>query len=94
MYYGRNGWCDGQDVKPLVYDITKALLPQLPSVTNKYRRDEGGEGEEGGEGGEAEGGTVNTLHYHALSYDVGGANPSEKGCGGTIRMSTALLFYQ
>jgi len=23
-YYGRNGWCDGQDVKPLVWDITSA----------------------------------------------------------------------
>lgn len=24
-YFGRNGWCDGLDVKPLMWDITKAI---------------------------------------------------------------------
>ena len=24
-YYGRNGWCDGQDIPPLEWDVTKAL---------------------------------------------------------------------
>lgn len=24
-YYGRNGWCDGLDVKPLVFDITESV---------------------------------------------------------------------
>ena len=25
-YYGRNGWCDGQDVKPVVFDITNYIV--------------------------------------------------------------------
>ena len=24
-YFGRNGWCNGQDVKPLTWDITKDI---------------------------------------------------------------------
>mmetsp|Transcript_28078 Transcript_28078/g.43514 ORF Transcript_28078/g.43514 Transcript_28078/m.43514 type:complete len:84 (+) Transcript_28078:347-598(+) len=27
---------------------------------------------------------LNTLQYYALSYDVGGKNPSTDGCGGAI----------
>ena len=26
-FFGRNGWCDGQDVKPWVFDITNKLKP-------------------------------------------------------------------
>jgi hypothetical protein len=62
--YGRNGWCDGQDVKPLVWDITEALKAGQP----------------------------NTITYAATSYDVGGGNPSDKGCGGYILLSNSLVF--
>lgn len=36
--YGRNGWCDGQKVKPWVVDVTKDLIPG-PEATNtiEYR---------------------------------------------------------
>ena len=66
-YYGRDGWCDGMDVKPLVWDVSAALSLD-PSV-------------------------VNTITYHALAYDVGGANPTEHGCGGGILLSNSLAFY-
>lgn len=35
--YGRNGWCDGQDVKPWVADVTAALAPTGAQNTVVYR---------------------------------------------------------
>jgi hypothetical protein len=65
-YYGRNGWCDGLDVRPMVWDITSSVHTQ----------------------------GANALRYYALSYPVGQpGQPSEKGCGGIIDMSSFLLFY-
>jgi hypothetical protein len=32
-YLGRNGWCDGLDVKPLVWDVTKGI-DLAPGATN------------------------------------------------------------
>lgn len=32
--YGRNGWCDGQDVKPYVVDITADVVHQVHTATN------------------------------------------------------------
>lgn len=66
-YSGRNGWCDGQDVAPLVWDITHAV--------------------------QAEPGAQFDVSYYALSYDVGGANPTDAGCGGHIIMSSNVVFY-
>ena len=34
-YYGRNGWCDGQDVSPLVWDVT-ASAPAGQAATLRY----------------------------------------------------------
>ena len=65
-YYGRNGWCDGMDVKPLVWDVSEAALGAGPTFN---------------------------LTYFALSYNVGGSNPSQKGCGGGIIMQAAVAFY-
>ena len=36
---------------------------------------------------------TNTITYRALAYDVGGANPTEQGCGGGILLSNSLAFY-
>ena len=33
-----------------------------------------------------------TVRYFALSYDVGGGNPSQAGCGGLIRLASGLAF--
>ena len=35
-YYGRNGWCDGEDVKPLVWDITGALASSGSNTLNYH----------------------------------------------------------
>jgi|ERR1712216_812102 len=35
-YYGRNGWCDGQDVKPLVWDITDSI-PNIKEGVHSLR---------------------------------------------------------
>lgn len=80
-YYGRDGWCDGQDVKPLVWDITSALAldhddpQQTPTSGRKGRAQEF------------------NLTYFALAYDVGGKHPSEDGCDGGILMTANVAFY-
>jgi hypothetical protein len=90
-YFGRNGWCDGQDVKPVIWDVTAA--------TNMGEVGEASEARTGSTGGGAGKGASapphNFLRYYALSYDVGQPNaPNDKGCGGTIDMSSYLLFYR
>ena len=69
-YYGRNGWCDGQDVAPLVWDVTDAVLGGGAALPGAF-----------------------DLTYYALSYSVGGRNPSEGGCGGHIIMNAHVSFY-
>ena len=68
-YYGRNGWCDGPDIKPLVWEVDAADLL-------------------------ASGAVDFNLTYYALSYHVGGTNPSTGGCGGGILMSANVAFYK
>ena len=29
-YFGRNGWCDGLDVKPLIWDVTADIVSPQP----------------------------------------------------------------
>ena len=36
-YFGRNGWCDGQDVAPLVWDITADVDLKTPGAVNSLR---------------------------------------------------------
>jgi hypothetical protein len=33
-FYGRNGWCDGQDVRPVIFDITADLMHE-PGGSNE-----------------------------------------------------------
>ncbi|QDZ17957.1 peptide-N-glycosidase [Chloropicon primus] len=35
-FYGRNGWCDGQDVAPWILDITSVLMPSGENNTIEY----------------------------------------------------------
>ena len=37
--------------------------------------------------------TLMTVTYHALSYDVGGSNPTNTGCGGYILLSNNLVWW-
>ena len=64
---GRDGWCPGQAVMPLAWDVTSAFAeyPALPR----------------------------TVNYSALSYFVGGMNPSADGCGGDIVLSADFVFF-
>ena len=34
--YGRDGWCDGREVKPWVWDVTDDLLPVGHNNTIEY----------------------------------------------------------
>jgi len=36
-YYGRNGWCDGEDVKPMLFDITTTLGSDPEKGTHDLR---------------------------------------------------------
>jgi len=63
-YYGRNGWCDGQDVKPLVWDITDALLSL--AAHKKVDKDENdNQGSEDGDSGGVGGGSDNREAFPA-----------------------------
>merc|ERR1711871_1075397 len=78
--YGRNGWCDGQDVKPLVWDVTESFMAARALQDDDCNSASVAE-------------TSITVTYHALSYDVGGSNPTNAGCGGYILLSNNLVWW-
>ena len=84
-YYGRNGWCDGLDVPPLVWDVTPALL--LSSSERGAAASTGSAASASGSGDQPARSKARVqprselpasfeLRYYSLSYDVGGTNPS------------------
>lgn len=86
-YYGRNGWCDGQAVDPLVWDVTDALamvMDDAAEVGSPLR----------GAGSAIPLPRQFNVTYRAYSYGVGGEIPTEDGCGGTILMSSNVAFYR
>ena len=77
-YFGRNGWCDGLDVEPLLFDITADVKLAV------------------NEAGVATAAPVaNTLQYYALAYPNPGmkSGGTQAGCGGTMTMSSYLVYY-
>ena len=85
-YFGRNGWCDGQDVKPLVWDVTSAVNLNLNLSLSLSL---------GGLPGSGAGAGANTLRYYAQSFPDGEppTRPDDKGCAGNIDMTGYLVYY-
>lgn len=85
-YFGRNGWCDGLDVEPLLFDITADVNLGSNSASDGKGR---------GAATSTVGGIENTLQYYALAYPNPGmkSGGTEAGCAGTITMSSYLVYY-
>ena len=79
--YGRDGWCDGEAVRPRVFDVTDAvdLDPRATNNVTYFALSWGADDDARFDA---------SIHHEYLAP----ATPTD-GCGGYILMSSNLVFY-
>lgn len=91
-WYGRGNWCDGMDVKPLVVDVTSAVMGGVGGVR--------GVGGVGGVGGPVDGrvvvsysGLMMSMAAYESSGEIVWVPPQSDGASGYVIMSSHLVYY-
>jgi hypothetical protein len=87
-YFGRDGWCDGQDVRPHVWDVTSAVLggPVLKqgSTTRSSQSSSSSPGREGHSA------AIAIVEYRGFFHT---SEPPPADGGGEILLSSNIVFY-
>lgn len=80
-FYGRDGWCDGSAVAPVVFDITDAVdLTSGEAQSITYH-------------GQSYGADDDERWEDSLKHEYDKPTHETDGCGGYILMSSSLTFY-